>query len=54
MKPNQILRFGGKCAIVVGVTNLLASLAYLLLPAAQKLGARGADLLPRSRKMRRC
>jgi hypothetical protein len=46
MKPNQILRYGGKSAIVVGVTNLLASLAYLLLPAAQKLGSRGADLLP--------
>jgi len=46
MKPNQVLRFGGKCAIIAGVFNLLASLAYLLLPAAQKLGSRGADLLP--------
>ena len=46
MKPNQVLRFGAICAVIAGVFNLLASLAYLLLPAAQKLGARGADLLP--------
>jgi hypothetical protein len=46
MKPNQLLRYGGKCAVIAGVFNVLASLAYLMLPAAQKLGAKGADLLP--------
>jgi hypothetical protein len=46
MKPNQVLRYGGKCAIFVGAVNVAAGLAYLALPAAQKLGSPGADLLP--------
>ena len=46
MKSNQVLRFGGLCGILVGLFNLLASAAYLLLPAAQKLGSPGAALLP--------
>ena len=46
MKPNQVLRFGGRCAIYAGAANVLAGLAYVLLPAAQKPGLPGAELLP--------
>ncbi len=46
MKPNQVMRFGGRCAIIAGIFNLLAGLTYLLLPAAQKFGSPGAELLP--------
>ena len=46
MKANQILRFGGLCAILVGIFNALSGIAYMLLPAAQRLGSPGAQLLP--------
>jgi hypothetical protein len=46
MKQNQLLRFGGVSAILVGIFNALSGIVYILLPAAQKLGAKGADLLP--------
>jgi hypothetical protein len=46
MKRNQILLFAGICGILVGACNLLSSVAYVLLPAAQKLGSSGAALLP--------
>ena len=46
MKENQILRFGGVCAILIGLFNEVSGIIYILLPATQKLGSKGADLLP--------
>jgi len=46
MKRNQVWLFAGVCGLLLGACNLLSSVAYVLLPAAQKLGSPGTALLP--------
>jgi hypothetical protein len=46
MNNNSLAKFGGTCAILVAIVGALADITYLLLPAEQKLGALGKDLLP--------
>jgi hypothetical protein len=46
MNNNSLAKFGGTCAILVAIVGALADITYLLLPAEQRLGALGKDLLP--------
>jgi hypothetical protein len=46
MKDNTVLKLGGTCAILLGITGALGSLTYLLLPADQRLGVPAARILP--------
>ena len=46
MKDNSLLKLGGTCAVLLGITGALASLTYLLLPADQRLGVPAARILP--------
>lgn len=36
MKDNSLSRFGGMCSILVGISYVVAGIAYLLVPAEQK------------------
>ena len=46
MKDDSLQKLGGMCAILVGITGALAALAYLFLPAEQRLGVPAATILP--------
>lgn len=46
MVDKSVLKLGGICAILLGVTKIVSGLAYLLIPAEQRLGVAGAQLLP--------
>ena len=46
MKDNTPNKFGGTCAILLGVSYVVVGITYLLLPAAQKSGSDPANFLP--------
>jgi hypothetical protein len=46
MKGSSVSRVGGICAILLGIVSTLGGITYLLLPAEQRLGVSGAQLLP--------
>jgi hypothetical protein len=43
---SSVLRVGAFCAYAAGIFTLAATIVYLLLPAEQKVGVGGAELLP--------
>ncbi len=45
MKDNTLSRLGGICSILVGISYVVAGIAYLLVPAEQKAGADPAAFL---------
>jgi hypothetical protein len=46
MKEKTLSKFGGTCSILVGVSYVLITITYLLLPAGQKVGAPPAQYFP--------
>lgn len=46
MKPSTFYSFAGIFSILTGVFSALAGVLYFLLPAEQKLGAPGTEILP--------
>lgn len=46
MKDNSVFKLGGAMAILIGLEKLLASIGFLLLPAAQRQTAAGVVFLP--------
>ena len=43
---DSVIKFGGWCAILVGVFSALAGITYFLLPEAQQLPTPGSQILP--------